>query len=44
MPEFDAAENSDLEVSIRESEVEDVLAQYPNLAKKILGVSQDIFC
>src|SRR5690242_18983034 len=31
------------EVNVRESEVEDVLAQYPNLAKRILGLSDDIF-
>jgi hypothetical protein len=34
---------NDEEVNVRESEVEDVLAQYPNLAKRILGLSDDIF-
>jgi len=32
----------DEEVNVRESEVEDVLAQYPSLAKRILGLSEDI--
>jgi hypothetical protein len=38
-----ASRNDDGEVNIRESEVEDVLAQYPRLAKRILGRSEDIF-
>ena len=37
------SEGLDEEVSVRESEVEDVLAQYPDLARRILGLSEDIF-
>ena len=32
-----------MEVEVRESEIEDVFAQYPELLKRVLGISEDIY-